>query len=310
MPTIWEKILKKGYRAWRRRLQPPKESPSQTVPPIPPVNSVIDNQPVDNQLLRHKNVLITGAGKNIGRAIALEMARQGANVFFTNTDAATCDQLQQELNAFSITSAGYVSDVANIDDVDALCQTLHKDAGTIDIVVNNVGIQFEAIGLLQSTRDQWKATFDTNVIGPMYLSQQMAKAMIQQNVRGSFLFVTSIHQFTISRWPSYSASKAALGMAIQELAVELAAYGIRVNGIAPGWVAEDAHGMPRPHPYTPLGQQSIHPVYIGRAAVYLAADYFSQGTTGAVLTIDGGLSLYNARVAQCPPKVMRHDDQA
>jgi NAD(P)-dependent dehydrogenase (short-subunit alcohol dehydrogenase family) len=254
----------------------------------------------DQQLLRHKNVLITGAGQNIGRSMALEMARQGANIFFTNIDPEQCDQLGQALKAFPVTSQGYVIDMTRPESLDQLCQSFRQAGITIDVLVNNVGVQFEGIGLRQSTLAQWQTTFNTNVIGPVYLSQQIAEAMIEQGVRGSILFITSIHQFTISRWPSYSASKAALGMVIEELAVELAAHGIRVNGIAPGWVAADEQGQPYHHAYTPLDHQSIHPDYIGRAAVYLTADYFSQGTTGTVLTIDGGLSLYNARVAQHP----------
>ena len=91
-------------------------------------------------------------------------------------------------------------------------------------------------------------------------------------------------------------------MAIKELAIDLAPYNIRVNGIAPGWVEEDYKNQPKPHPYTPLRQSSINPRYIGRAAVYLAADYFSRFTTGTVLTIDAGLSLYSYRVHQHFPK--------
>jgi NAD(P)-dependent dehydrogenase (short-subunit alcohol dehydrogenase family) len=101
----------------------------------------------------------------------------------------------------------------------------------------------------------------------------------------------------------YSATKAALGMLVKELAVDAAPYGIRVNGIAPGWVAVDEQGGVLRHLYTPLGQSSIDPACIARAAVFLVSDYHSPATTGAVLTIDGGLSLYNARVDQCPPGV-------
>lgn len=91
-------------------------------------------------------------------------------------------------------------------------------------------------------------------------------------------------------------------MIIKELAVEFSPYGIRVNGIAPGWVAADDRGNPLHHEYTLLHKCSIAPCYIGRAAVYLASDYFSQFTTGSIIKIDGGLSLYNYRVFQHPPK--------
>ncbi len=91
-------------------------------------------------------------------------------------------------------------------------------------------------------------------------------------------------------------------MIIQELAVDLAPYGIRVNGIAPAWVAEDEQGNPLSQEYHLLHHCSINPRYIGRAAVYLASDYFSKFTTGTIIKIDAGASLYNYRVAQNPPE--------
>ena len=83
------------------------------------------------------------------------------------------------------------------------------------------------------------------------------------------------------------------GMIVKELAIDLAPHRIRVNGIAPGWVAENEQGLALIHRYVPLHNCSINPRYIGRAAVYLASDYFSEFTTGTVLKIDAGLSLYN-----------------
>jgi NAD(P)-dependent dehydrogenase (short-subunit alcohol dehydrogenase family) len=87
-------------------------------------------------------------------------------------------------------------------------------------------------------------------------------------------------------------------MALMELALRLAPHGIRVNGISPGWVAEDEQGETLASEYAPLNGSSINPRYIGRAAAYLSSDYYSKFTTGTVLTIDAGLSLYNHLVAQ------------
>ncbi len=82
-------------------------------------------------------------------------------------------------------------------------------------------------------------------------------------------------------------------MIINELALELAPHNIRVNGIAPGAVGEDEEGEPLPHNDTPLHGTKVGPQYVGRAAAYLASDYFSRHTTGTVLKIDGGLSLHH-----------------
>ncbi|MTJ11804.1 SDR family oxidoreductase [Anabaena sp. UHCC 0187] len=255
---------------------------------------------LDNQLLAGKNVLITGAAKNIGRSIAIEMAKQGANIFFTDIHEEGCLNLEKELNTYAVKVRGFVSDISKPEDIDYLYSILEENKIIIDILVNNVGIQFETMGINNLDLGEWHQTFQTNIFGPMYLTKLISKMMVNNSIQGSIIFMTSIHQETVVRWPSYSSSKAALGMIIKELAVDLAADKIRVNGIAPAWVAEDEQKQPLNIKYSLLHGCSISPCYIGRAAVYLASDYFSKFTTGTVLKIDGGTTLYNYRVAQNP----------
>ena len=100
----------------------------------------------------------------------------------------------------------------------------------------------------------------------MHLTQGIASGMKAKG-GGAIVFITSVHQWVVRRIPSYSASKAALGMIIKELAVELAPYHIRVNGIAPGWVEEDDEGRTLVSHFSLLNRTSINPAYIGRAAV-------------------------------------------
>jgi NAD(P)-dependent dehydrogenase (short-subunit alcohol dehydrogenase family) len=172
----------------------------------------------------------------------------------------------------------------------------------IDILINNVGIQFEKIKISEINLEDWHKTFETNVFGPVYLTKFISQMMIDNCIAGSVIFITSIHQFIPVRWSSYSSSKAALGMIIKELAIELSLHSIRVNGIAPGWVEEDEQGNLLPYEHCLLNKTSISPTYIGRTCVYLASDYFSKFTTGTVVTIDGGVSLYNSRVALNMPE--------
>ncbi|MEP0753542.1 SDR family oxidoreductase [Trichocoleus sp. Lan] len=272
----------------------PPTAPKLVVTKPGPEPSVV----IDNQLLAGKNVLITGAARNIGRSIALEMAKQGANIFFTDLVREGCENLEKELSCCSVKSRGFVSDISQTEDNNYLSNYLVENKINIDILVNNVGIQFETSQIKDLDLGEWHKTFNTNVFGPMYLTKLISQMMINHRTHGSIIYITSIHQWELVRWPSYSSSKAALGMIIKELALELATSGIRVNGIAPGWVAEDDQGNSLPHNYTPLHNSSINPGYIGRAAVYLASDYFSQFTTGTVLKIDAGLSLYNHRFAE------------
>jgi len=251
-----------------------------------------DSLKTDN-LMHGKNVLITGAGRNIGRSIALEMAKQGANIYFTDIDNESCKQLGKELNEYPVMSREFNSDISKHEDIISLYNSILKDHIKIDILVNNTGIQLDMTPEKKFDLEKLLKIFNTNLFGPIHLTKLISQMMIDNSISGSILFITSIHQWIVSLNNVYSASKAALGMIVKELAVELAPNNIRVNGIAPGNVKEDEKGNPVPHRYTPLYTSSINPCYIGRAAVYLSSDYYSKYTTGTVIKIDGGLSLYN-----------------
>lgn len=253
---------------------------------------------LDNKLLAGKNVLITGAGQNIGKSIALEMAKQGANIYFTDLIEEKCLKLEQELAQYQIICKWFISDVSNPEDIDELYNYFRENSININILVNNVGIQFNQFGFKKFNLENANQIFQTNVLNPVYLTKLISQMMIKNEIYGSIIFITSMHQYTLFRELSYSASKAALGMIIEELAMDLAPHNIRVNGIAPGWIKEDEKGDPVYHQYAPLNKSSINPEYIGRAAVYLASDYFSRFTTGSIIKIDAGLSLYNYRVAE------------
>lgn len=256
---------------------------------------------MDNKLLWGKNVLITGAGRNIGRSIALEMAQQGAQIFFTDIDMDKCVKLEQELHNLNVKGKGFVSDISKTEDSDRVYDCLMQSNTAIDILVNNAGILCEKEGLDHIQQATWDKTFHTNVFGPMYLTKLISQMMRKNGILGSIIFVSSIHQFTPSRSMSYSSSKAALGIIIKELALELAGCNIRVNGIAPGWVKVDEQGNPYTFTFAPLHGSTIHPCYIGRAAVYLASEFFSGFTTGTLITIDAGLSLHNRLLEPYPP---------
>jgi NAD(P)-dependent dehydrogenase (short-subunit alcohol dehydrogenase family) len=259
--------------------------------------------PMGGKLLSGKNALVTGAGRNIGRSIALEMAGQGANILFLESDKERCVKLQQELREYGVISKGFISDVSKTEDIETLHSFLVQEKMVIDILVNNVGTQFEKDDIQHFDLAKWNEIYRSNVFGPMYLTKHVSGLMISRNIQGCILFVTSIHQSVPGKWICYSSTKGALGMIVKELSLDLASHGIRVNGIAPGWVSEDERDTPCNFKYAPLHKTSINPCYIGRAAVYLASDYFSRFTTGSVITIDAGLSLFHYQmVNDLPPQ--------
>jgi NAD(P)-dependent dehydrogenase (short-subunit alcohol dehydrogenase family) len=254
-------------------------------------------------ILAGKNVLISGAGPNIGKSLALEMGNQGAHVFFTDLDLSWIANLERQLQLQDVSCKGFVCDIQKTEDVDALCTFIDQNDIQIDVVVHNAALEFQnTISLLDFKHEEWLQTYATNVFGPMYLTKCIVERMRRQGNPASILFLTSVQQFRPSGWTSYSSSKAALGMVVKELAEELAAFRIRVNGIAPGPVKVDGEGKPKPNRFVPLYKTHIPPEFIGRAAVFLASDYYSYCTTGTVLTVDGGISLYGHHSEQLSRK--------
>lgn len=244
-------------------------------------------------LLDGRNALITGAAANIGKSIALEMAHQGANVYLADLDEEGCRALEQRITALGRKSKSFIGDLSVRENLDLIHSELEAEGVVIDILVNNVSVDNSTVSDPYEYWQQWQKTYDTNVVGPAYLTKLVTDTMMEKQVPGSVLFITSVHQWMVRGGAAYSSSKAAQGMMVRELAIALAGNRIRVNGIAPGYVGVDSDGVPIPHAASPLTKSSIPPRYIGRTAVYLCSDYFSEHTTGSILTLDSGLNLHS-----------------
>jgi NAD(P)-dependent dehydrogenase (short-subunit alcohol dehydrogenase family) len=251
-----------------------------------PLEETIHIDSIHNYLSGH-NVLIVGVGENIGINICREMEKYGAKIFCIDKDKNLIETLR--------TSSNYVCyhlDSTNEQQCVDLFSKLEKLGVVIDTFIYNAGWQTARKSIRNASMSEWRKTIDINLLGPVHLGTLAAEHMIKNNVHGNMIFTSSIHDTIIGFAPGYAPSKAALKMFIKEFALNLSEYNIRVNGIAPGFVKTDETGQPVKHFYTPLMRTSIHPASIGRAAVYLASDYFSAHTTGTILKIDGGLSLH------------------
>lgn len=254
-----------------------------------------------NKLLTGKTVLLTGAAGLVGSGIAHALADQGANIYCCDIDGRRQEQLVADLSQYDVRVESFLIDISQRSQVDQLGDVLDGINPRVDALIHSAGIKTPRAPFLQQHAAAWNSTFETNVTGALHLTQRVCKGMMKRAVGGSIVFITSIHQSTVWGEVGYGASKAALAAAIKELALDLAPHGIRVNGIAPGAVGQDAQGRPVHHPPTPLGHHMVTPAGIGRVAVFLTSEYFSQSITGTVISVDGGLSLHSYLSAQQTP---------
>ena len=240
-------------------------------------------------LLNQQIAIITGAAKGIGRGIAIEMAQEGADVVLADIDEEGIDETKRIISTIGRRCLSVLTDIQEIEQGRRLIDTALQQFGKVDILVNNAGVNTPgARHILEVSTEAYDRVFQTNLRGPFFLSQYMAQKMIESKTRGSLLFTSSTHARVISKQPAYSASKAALEMFVREAALEMAEYGIRVNGVAPGWIAIRGQGE-RDNPFIPLGYTG-DPRDIAQAMVFLASRRASY-ITGQVLTVDGGFSL-------------------
>lgn len=229
-----------------------------------------------------RTALVVGCGR-IGREICQKLLDAGAVVHVVD----------RRTNVAPAGAMGHVADMALVDDVDRVWSTLGQP---FDMVFHTIWLEPEKGPFTESSDARWRSTFDANLLSSVYLTRLVGKALIKVGRAGSILFIGSVHHAITGGWPDYSASKAAQIAFMRELALEWAAYSIRLNAIAPGWVAEESERHADDFPHMPLGQCAIPPEYIAKAAIFLASDS-SAFTTGHVMTVDGGLSLRSYRTA-------------
>jgi len=191
---------------------------------------------MDIKKMNDKNVLVTGAGTGIGREIALEFARQGANVVFHyGRSAEGALSAVKEAQEMGVKASAFQADFNEVDQVKQLAKDATEFLGDIDILINNAGITFNK-PLLEVTQEQFDTMLHVNIRAQFFLNQQVVKEMLKKG-KGAICNITSIHGLAGAPEHSvYAATKGAIIAYTRSLAMELAYQGIRVNAIAPGWV--------------------------------------------------------------------------
>src|SRR5216110_501427 len=240
--------------------------------------------------------IVTGATRGIGRAIALELARRGADVAFNYAKSVeAADSLKSEIEKSGVRCLASQGDVANTE-VTAEMVKLTKDAfGRIDFLVNNAGIVRDTL-ILRMKEDDWDAVIDTNLKGAWNFAKAALRVMLRQEEGGSILNISSISgQIGMAGQSNYSASKAGLIGLTKALAREVASRKVTVNALALGMVSTDMAAALDDNyrakilEQIPLGRFA-EADEIARVACFMLSDE-ARYITGQVLQVDGGLAM-------------------
>ena len=251
--------------------------------------------------IRNKTVVVTGAGRGIGRAIALQLASHGADVALFDLNTADVEETGRLCATESVQARGYRVNVADEGEVSAAMTRVVADFGRLDGLVNNAGIVRD--GLLvkvkdgavvgRMTMDQWNAVIGVNLSGVFLCAREAAAHMIERGNGGVIVNISSISRVGNAGQTNYSAAKAGVESMGVVWAKELARYGIRVGSIAPGFTHTEILASMRPEmldkltapvPLKRLGQ----PEEIAHAVLFIFANDFF---TGRCIEVDGGLRL-------------------
>jgi gluconate 5-dehydrogenase/2-deoxy-D-gluconate 3-dehydrogenase len=246
--------------------------------------------------VRDKAVVVTGAGRGIGRVLALAFAERGAHVVLASRTLDEVEQAAGACRALGVQALAIDLDLRLAASADRLAQRTVEALGRIDVLINNAGVFVNAPAVEFGEAD-WDLTIDTNLKGAFFCARAAGRAMVEQG-GGRIINVSSALAGVAQQgYASYGASKAGLEQITRVLALEWARHGITVNAIAPTTTATaerpgrltTPEAIRRAEALIPLGRYGQPEDLVG-AAMYLASEA-SSFMTGQVLRVDGGFSL-------------------
>jgi glucose 1-dehydrogenase len=259
-----------------------------------------------NQVLKGQKALVTGASSGIGKAVATALGHAGADVVVNYLS----DEKEARAALDEVTRCGrqgylHQADISKENEVLEMFQKMIREFGTIDILINNAGIQKDA-PFEEMTLADWNKVLEVNLTGQFLCAREAVREFKKRGVKkeiscaaGKLICISSVHE--VIPWAghvNYAASKGGIMMMMKSIAQEVAPYRIRVNSICPGAIRtpinaqvwstpEGRENLMKLIPYNRIGE----PEEIGRAAVWLASDD-ADYVTGISLFVDGGMTLY------------------
>lgn len=243
--------------------------------------------------LKGKTAIVTGAGRGIGRGIAVKLAKEGANVVVCDLLRENGEETVEEISAFGGVAEFYPCDVTDRDEVDALLQQTIDRFGSVEILVNNAGINRDAM-LHKLTPQQWDEVLSVNLTGTFHCTQAAARFMRDQEY-GRIINISSASWLGNIGQANYAASKAGVVGLSKTAARELANKGVTVNVICPGFIETD---MTRSVPKKvwdimvskiPMGRVG-QPEDVANLVAFLSSDEAAY-ITGEVINVGGGMVL-------------------
>ncbi|MBW4615901.1 MAG: 3-oxoacyl-[acyl-carrier-protein] reductase [Desmonostoc vinosum HA7617-LM4] len=244
------------------------------------------------QQLQGKVAIITGASRGIGRAIALELAKQGASIVVNYASSSSAaDKVVAEITEVGSQAIALQADVSQTDQVDTLVNKVLEKFNRIDILVNNAGITRDTL-LLRMKPEDWQAVIDLNLTGVFLCTRAVSKIMLKQR-SGRIINIASVSGLMGNPGQAnYSAAKAGVIGFTKTVAKELASRGITANVVAPGFIATDmTHELNNTEEiikFIPLGRFG-QPEEVAGMVRFLAADAAAAYITGQVFNVDGGM---------------------
>ena len=249
---------------------------------------------LDKFSLQGKSGIVTGGGTGLGKAMATAVVQAGAEVLIVGRRRGVLEKTAEELKKYGGSAVPFPADLSKMEDIPRVVEKAIKEFGKVDFLINNAGITRRAPCEEFSEAD-WDIVMQTNLKGPFFLAQAVAKTMIAAKRPGAIVNIASLIAFIGGKnVPSYAASKGGINQVTKSLANGWAQYGIRVNAIGPGWfttdlteaIQKDKERYKDITSRIPLGRWG-NTEELGGVAVFLASDASSY-ITGQTIVVDGG----------------------